>query len=82
MSYSEVGLAPTIKMANSSQPMGLPGRRAASSVATETAGIPANAVASDSTTGPPVPGVCTSVSSTTALAHMASTSTPTMTAAA
>ena len=50
------GLYPANKMPNNSQPMGLPGRRAASKVATEAAGIPAAATASESTSGPPVPG--------------------------
>src|SRR5215475_5878704 len=56
MSYWFEGLAPTNRMANSSQPMGLPGRRATSNVATEAAGIPAHATATESTSGPPVPG--------------------------
>ena len=56
MSYSLDGLAPANKMPNSSQPIGLRGRRATSKVATEAAGIPAAPTASESTSGPPVPG--------------------------
>jgi hypothetical protein len=54
-SYWPDGLAPTNKMANSSQPIGLRGRWAASKVATAAAGSAAAAVASESTTGPPLP---------------------------
>jgi hypothetical protein len=81
MSYSPVGLAPTIRIANSSQPIGLRGRRAASRTPTNVAGIAAAPMDSDSTTGPPVPGVCTSASSTTVDATTPSTTRPSRTAA-
>jgi hypothetical protein len=50
-----VGLNPTMMTPSSSQPMGLRGRRAASSVPTAVAGTTAAALVSVSASTPPVP---------------------------
>jgi hypothetical protein len=52
-------------MASSIHPIGLRGPRAASSAPTAVAGTTPTAVTSASATGPPVPGWCVRLSSTT-----------------
>jgi len=82
MRYWLAGLPSTMMMASSIHPIGLRGRRAASSVPTAVAGTAPTAVMNASAAGPPVPGWWVRLSSTTEAAPSPSVTTPSTTAAA
>jgi hypothetical protein len=65
MRYWLVGLPSTMTMTSSIQPIGLRGRRTASSAPTAVTGTTPTAVMNASAAGPPVPVWCVSLSSTT-----------------
>ena len=76
-----MGLISKMMMASSIHPIGLRGRRAASSVPTTVAGTAPTAVKNASAAGPPVPGWWVRLSSTTEAAPSPSATTPSTTAA-
>ena len=76
-----MGLLSTMVMASSIHPIGLRRRRAASNVPTKVTGTTPAAVTNASATGPPVPGRCVRLSSTTEAAPNPSVITPSATAA-
>jgi hypothetical protein len=77
-----VGLISKMMMASSIHPIGLRGRRAASSIPTAVAGTAPTVVKNASAAGPPVPGWCVRWSSTTEATPSPSATTPSTTAAA